>query len=206
MNSCSYSSRKLSQSASTNFNPDVPPIVIRTAILADIQSLAEVLTDSFHPPQGLMGWMYPLFKLGVCEDLRNRLSSSPSQYICLVASRSVSPAARGNEEIVGTVEMSLRSNSYWSTISSRDPYIANLAVKNSYRRQGVARKLLRKCEQIALEWGFSEISLHVLDNNQQAKQLYFTSGYRLTQMESGLSSWLWNNPRRLLLNKRLEKS
>ena len=206
MNSCSYSSRKLSQSASTDFSPDVSPIVIRAAIFTDIQSLSEVLTDSFHPPQGLMSWMYPLLKLGVCEDLRNRLASNSSHYICLVASRSVSPAAKENQEIVGTVEMSLRSNPYWSTISSRYPYIANLAVKNSYRRQGVARKLLGKCEQIALEWGFSEISLHVLDNNQQAKQLYLTSGYRLARVESSLTSWLLNNPRRMFLNKQLEKS
>ena len=185
----------------------VPKIIIRTAIPRDILGLTEVLTNSFHPPQGLSWWVHPILKLGVSEDLRHRLRSNSSRfrYICLVASTSVNSPTNDKDEIVGTVEMSIRSNSFWQTIDYRYPYVANLAVKNSYRRKGIARKLLRKCEQIASEWGFTKISLHVLENNEGAKQLYLTSGYEIHQMESSLSSCFFNSPKRLLLNKEIRK-
>ncbi|MGK7877434.1 MAG: GNAT family N-acetyltransferase [Xenococcaceae cyanobacterium] len=201
MNSC-FSSPLISyQSTSTDSIAGASQLVIRTAQVKDLKGLAEVLTNSFHPPQGLLYWMYPLLKLGIYEDLRNRLHSCSPHYMCLVASKPVTTIVGEGEEIVGTVEIALRSTCSWPTICSQYPYISNLAVRNSARRQGIARKLLLKCEQVALDWGFQQLYLHVLENNYQARQLYFTSGYQLHRIESSLSGWLFKRPRRLLLNK-----
>jgi ribosomal protein S18 acetylase RimI-like enzyme len=104
------------------------------------------------------------------------------------------------DEIIGTVEISLHSKFFFGDYV---PYVSNLAVNPAHRRQGIGRKLLLKCEQIALDWGFQEISLHVLENNYQAKRLYFSSGYRLCRIEYSVISWLFKRPRRLLLNKRI---
>jgi ribosomal protein S18 acetylase RimI-like enzyme len=177
-----------------------PKLVIRHAYFKDIYELAEVLTQSFYSYGGLLCWLYPLFKLGVCEDLKNRLNSRSADSSCLVALKN---ADDGDGEIVGTAEVGLRSSSFLSTSEFKYPYISNLAVKTSCRRQGIARQLLEKCEQIALLWGFSEICLHVLENNHRAKQLYFTNGYKIKQIESSLSDYLTQRPRRLLLNKQL---
>jgi ribosomal protein S18 acetylase RimI-like enzyme len=177
-----------------------PKLIIRHAYLKDIYELAEVLTQSFYSYQGLLCWLYPLFKLGVCEDLRSRLNSRSGDYSCLVAMRT---SDRGDGEVVGTAEVGLRSSSFLSSSNYKYPYISNLAVKTSCRRQGIARQMLTKCEQIALLWGFSEICLHVLENNHQAKQLYFTNGYTIKQIESSLSDYLTQRPRRLLLSKQL---
>ena len=184
-------------------SPVACQLTIRPAQPRDLNRLAEILADSFHPSQGLLSWLYPLFKLGIYEDLRSRLRSESSHYICLVASMPVTAAAGKGEEIVGTVEIALRSTFSWSTLDSQYPYISNLAVKNSYRRQGIARQLLLKCEQIAVEWGVREISLHVLENNGRARQLYCSGGYQLRRTESSLNSWLFKQPKRLLLVKSL---
>lgn len=203
MDSCFFSSLIPYQSLTTNPNLGSSPVIIRTFEASDLKSLSEVLSHSFHPPQGLVYWLYPLLKLGIYEDLRSRLRSNSPQYKCLVASKLIPDLAGQKEEIVGSVEIALYPSSLWSTRKNPYPYISNLAVSNLYRRQGIARKLLIKCEQIAWEWGFQEISLHVLEDNYQAKQLYLTSGYQLQRIESNLACWLLQQPRRALLHKKL---
>ena len=148
----------------------------------------------------------PLLKLGIYEDLRSRIRSRSPHYLCLVA---IVPGDldRGDEEnIVGTVDIAVRSHFSCSTRSASYPYISNLAVKNYYRRQGIGCKLLLRCEQTALDWGFKTIYLHVLENNHPAKQLYFSSGYRLDRIEYSLIGCLLNHPRRLLLNKQIHET
>ncbi len=177
---------------------------VRAAKARDLAGLAEILADSFHSRQGMGGWIYPLLRLGIYEDLRNRLQSNSPRYVCLVA---VETACIRSDELnypVGTLEMSLRSTYPWPlTGVSQYPYISNLAVKTECRRQGIAKQLLLNCEQIALGWGFQNIYLHVLENNHKARRLYFKLGYRLHQIDSGWSSLLLGQPRRLLLRKQL---
>lgn len=175
---------------------------IRTAQARDLATLAEILTDSFHPPTGFMSWAAPILRLGIYEDLRNRLRSPTPHYACFVAVASIPTATGYREELAGTVEVALRPSS-WQPRASQYPYISNLAVSESCRRQGVARQLLLACERTSLEWGYSDLFLHVLDNNHQARQLYLKAGYELRQAESHYSTWLFGQPRRLFLHKHL---
>lgn len=176
---------------------------VRAAQAQDLSTLAEVLADSFHSRTGLMGWVYPMLRLGIYEDLRNRLRSASPHYVCLVAVAGVGAIANSSEKLVGTVEIALRSPPSWQLRSSQYPYISNLAVSQSCRRQGVAKQLLLACERTAIEWGFSDIYLHVLENNHQARQLYLKAGYQLHQAEPNYTGWLFGHPRRLFLHKRL---
>ncbi|MBP0016292.1 MAG: GNAT family N-acetyltransferase [Cyanobacteria bacterium SBLK] len=82
-------------------------------------------------------------------------------------------------------------------------YISNLAVSPIYRRQGIARKLLLSCEPLALQWGYQEIYLHVLERNERAKQLYLSLNYNLDRVEPHQSPWLWSRRKCLLLRKSL---
>ena len=211
----------------------VPYYVIRAAQQKDLEGLAEVLADSFHSRTGWMHWVYPLLRLGIYEDLRHQLHSPSSHYICLVAAIQANlPNTTGSRRkpdefkigrwegnpdnlgtrVLGTVEMTLHASKYLThpqigsfPNSSQYPYISNLAVKTECRRQGVARQLLGNCEQTALDWGFGDIYLHVLENNHRARRLYFNMGYRLQQVECGWSCLLLGHPQRLFLRKRLTK-
>lgn len=166
----------------------------------DIKELAELLTYCFHPPQGWLSCFHSLLTLGVHEDLRIRQRQPPSQYRCLVASKPLAGERGSRREIVGTVEITQRRN-FWH--GTPRPYIANLAVKPCHRRQGIARQLLLKCEQVASEWGFRELTLHVLEDNHAAKQLYLATGYQIQRREPTLTGLLWQQPQRLLLQKPL---
>jgi len=188
-----------SESSDRNNNTHAQNIIIRPVELKDLRSLTEVLAYSFYDFPQLLSWVYPLLRLGIYEDLRSRLRSHPPLYCCLVASLT---DVESEPTIVGTVELTMRFPSLWIP-EAQYPYIANLAVKNTYRRQGIGRKLLASCEQVAREWGYREIRLHVLENNHSAKQLYFGNGYQLYQKESGWSEFFLNSAQRLLLRKKL---
>lgn len=184
-------------------------LIIRTALQRDLTSLTEILAESFHPQTGIWAFAYPMFRLGIYEDLRNRIRSNSPNYICLVATLS---RASGSEEdtqsspgdyLVGTVEMALRSPSSWQGWGSQYPYISNLAVRMSCRRRGVARQLLLSCERTALQWGFRDLYLHVLENNHQARQLYLKTGYQLKRIDPSWETILFARPRRLFLHKQL---
>lgn len=176
---------------------------VRTAQVQDLTTLAEILTDSFHPRTGLMRWAYPMLKLGIYEDLRNRLRSNSPHYVCLVAVADGSTVTDSGDVLAGTVEIALRSGPSWQSHTIQYPYISNLAVRKSCRRRGVAKQLLLACERTSLEWGFQDLYLHVLENNQQARQLYLKAGYELREVEPNYGAWLFGHPKRLFLQKKL---
>lgn len=202
MKSFLFPSIKLSKS---NDCPDQvhSPIVIRRAQIDDVNELGDILTQSFHQPTGMTFWLYPLLKLGVCEDLRNRFRSSNPHYTCLIAEKPENKLTGEEKKIMGTVELSVRST-YYFHMRRKYVYLANLAVSKNFRRQGVATKLLLKCQQVAYSWGFENIYLHVLDNNHQAKQLYLNNGYQINQIDCNLYTWLTRRPKRLFLQKSFE--
>ncbi|WP_289501047.1 GNAT family N-acetyltransferase [Gloeocapsopsis sp. IPPAS B-1203] len=179
---------------------------IRAAQIEDVPGLTEILADSFHSQEGLLGWAYPFLKLGIYEDLRNRLRTTTQHHICLIAADCTAKLAmkgsQNSERLAAIVELSPRSKNPFA--SDRFLYVSNLAVCRNYRRRGVAQHLLLKCEQIALLWGFQDLYLHVLENNHQAHQLYRKLGYQRHQVDFSWGTWLLGRPRQILLHKNLE--
>ncbi|MGG6296469.1 GNAT family N-acetyltransferase [Leptolyngbya sp. AN02str] len=198
-----------------------PYPLIRTLRPGDVDAIADILASSFHPQAGLGGWLYPLLRLGIREDLKSRLNQRASTYVCLVALQRAeatldsSPSAAATEpstdgmqrvdQPVGTVEMTLRSPTtpIWQTFGRRYPYVSNLAVAQAGRRKGVAERLLRSSEQVALSWGYRDVYLHVLENNEPARSLYTKLGYETVRVEPDFISGLLGQPRQILLHKPL---
>lgn len=196
----------------------VSDVAVRRATSQDLRTLSEILAASFHETQGWRTWFLPLIRLGIYEDLRHRLRSSQHPHACLVAidggdrprlepDLNVPLSARG-DQLLGTVELSLKSTptTAWRMNGLSYPYISNLAVRPQARRCGVARQLLIACEQTALEWGFRDIYLHVLDNNLPARALYTQLGYRLRRVELTWGATWFGQPRQLFLSKSLIRS
>lgn len=179
---------------------------IRPAVIEDTKGISAILAKSFYNFPDFAHWLYPLLRFTINEDLRYRLRSTSPYYRCLVAQISLENN-RQNQNlseddaetvIVGTTEIALRS-SLWST-SPQHLYISNLAVAQDYRRLGIGSQLLKACEQAALDWGYQETRLHVLDCNDSAKQLYCQHGYQISQIEPNWGK-LWFDSPRLLLKK-----
>ncbi|AFY35146.1 GNAT family N-acetyltransferase [Calothrix sp. PCC 7507] len=173
---------------------------IRAATPADLTSVAQIIAESFHSQQGIWGWAFPVLRLGIYEDLKHRLASPAPHHVCLVAVDTTIGAANN---LVGTVEMGVRFSNSWAQVGRSFPYLSNLAVCPKYRRNGVASELLTKCEYVSREWGFQDLYLHVVEDNHQARQLYFKQGYRVDKIESSWNIFLLRYSHQLLLHKYL---
>lgn len=194
--------RSLNHNVSRNLNFSIHPA---TAI--ETKAVSDVLVQGFYNFPDFAKWIYPFLKFTINEDLRYRLRSQSPHYCCFVAKIARSQPQNilkleSEDMIVGTIEVALRSPSIWTT-NVQYPYISNLAVANEFRRLGIGRQLLARCERTALNWGYQETRLHVLDSNDAAKQLYCGSGYQISQIEPNWGN-LWENSPRLLLRKYLE--
>jgi len=168
-------------------------------MIADLHEVADVLASSFYPPLGWHRWLHPLFRFSIHEDLKQRLQAGHHHYRCLTA---IAPDRHSHQlTVVGTVEMAHRQPGLWAFNRSHQIYLSNLAVREGCRRQGVARRLLQTAEKLSLDWGFQELSLHVMTDNTRARQLYQTMGYQLQRVEPTLFSLLNLQPSRLPLKK-----
>jgi ribosomal protein S18 acetylase RimI-like enzyme len=204
----------------------VQPYRIRSATLADSSALATLLSTSFPLVPIGWEWLLPLVRLGIYEDIRQRLrpgepapffpgTEARRHYACWVA------VAGSPEAIVGTAEISWKPNGRWarrgsqpgappttalpgaSDLQTSSPYLANLAVGQNMRRQGVAEALLNACEREVQAWGRRQIDLHVMENNLPARQLYLKAGYQIQHRELDWRTWMFQRPQRLLLRKSL---
>ncbi|WP_072016061.1 GNAT family N-acetyltransferase [Leptolyngbya sp. KIOST-1] len=185
-------------------SPPLPTVgagqpLIRPARLQDIDRLTEVLTSSFYDCSGWRYWVYPFIRLGIQEDLRQRLKTQSPRYACLMAIAATAAAPLDDTAIAGTVEASLRQP--WPWQGDRHVYISNLAVEADFRRQGVASALLQSCEQLAQQWRVYDLHLHVMEDNVAAQALYHKAGFSLFQTEDSPASWVGLQARRLLLRK-----
>lgn len=176
-----------------------PPYRVRSAGPRDLNQLADILTSSFYPPLGWRRWIYPVLRFGIYEDLKQRFQSAPSYYACLTAV--VSSGQSQEDWLVGTVEIAPRRRGVWSIGNPRQLYLSNLAVRQRYRRRGVAAQLLQACEQTAQSWGFRELYLHVMEDNARARQVYHRAGYETYRAEVTLMSLVGAHPKKLLLRK-----
>lgn len=184
--------------------PAAPQPHVRPASLRDLDRLTDVLTASFYDRDGWRQWVYPFIRLGIYEDLKQRLKAQSPRYACLtaIAIPTAGSTPTNGEAIAGTVEASLRQP--WPWQGDRHVYISNLAVDQTFRRQGIALTLLRSCEQVAQRWSICELHLHVMEDNLAARALYRKAGFSVVQTEDSPASWLGLQARRLLMRKTLQ--
>jgi len=185
---------------SPSWQPSVPPFAVRAARLTDLAALSDLLVSSFYEPSFTTQVLTPLLRLGIQEDLRQRLAQPKPNYACLLVTQ---PIPNAPPTPAGTAELSCRQPWPWQPMDRPYLYISNLAVHPSYRRQGVGQLLLQTCTSTAQQWGFRALYLHVMDDNHPARQLYHRQGFVLVQRETSLVSWLGWQPQRLLLRKGL---
>ena len=187
---------------------------IRHASSRDVGHVADILTESFYRSSDrkvnlllrcFTDLVYPLLRYGIMLDLSSRVGEKLPCYACLIATH---PANKS--QAIASLEIGLRyvpvnpHHIFWlGREMEQYPYIFNLAVHPQWRRRGVAKQLLLAAAQTVKQWGFASLYMHVLEDNQPARNLYDCLGYRLHSQEGHVNYWLLGRPRRFLLQKNL---
>ncbi|PIN06962.1 Peptide alpha-N-acetyltransferase [Handroanthus impetiginosus] len=71
-------------------------------------------------------------------------------------------------------------------------YVSNVAVREKFRRRGIAKKLIAKAEAKARSWGCRAIALHCDVNNPGAIKLYKSQGFKSIKVPEGAN---WPQPK-----------
>lgn len=66
-------------------------------------------------------------------------------------------------------------------------YLCNMAVRDVHRGRGVAKALLRACDELVTEMGGCDVWLHVRVKDAAAMGLYQDAGYRVTARENAVA-------------------
>ncbi|CBJ49195.1 conserved unknown protein [Ectocarpus siliculosus] len=154
---------------------------------ADIPETAEFFVENFWDDA-----VAPSQKRSLVREL---VSDYRRRYGTLMGNRklqSMLMVARGNGgEIIGciAVEVSVcmgervgvkaRGISPNAEGAELRPILANLAVARSERRKGLAKRLVKHCEDVCRGWGYDEVLLLVEENNKRARRLYSKLGYKM---------------------------
>uniref|UniRef100_A0A7S4EX32 N-acetyltransferase domain-containing protein n=1 Tax=Chrysotila carterae TaxID=13221 RepID=A0A7S4EX32_CHRCT len=177
--------------------PDVvlDAVQIRGVQRQDTLALAELCTDCFFGEHrfsdGPIIFAQRLFYfVGVLQSIARRIGFEEGRQCKLFV-------AEINGEICGCVDLAIHVYEYRERKLelSKDtmpalgsyawrPYIASLAVRREFRRQGIARSLLKEAEQTARDWGHHEILLEVAHVNLGALAFYKQSGYRILSFDA----------------------
>lgn len=80
-------------------------------------------------------------------------------------------------------------------------FISNLAVLERYRRQGVAKKLVKACSQLATRWSQDSIWLSVELDNSSALSLYEGLGFVRSSSGGQMIEKLKGSKRKVLMMK-----
>ncbi|KAL6586457.1 GCN5-related N-acetyltransferase 4, chloroplastic [Orobanche minor] len=67
-------------------------------------------------------------------------------------------------------------------------YISNLAVREKFRRKGIAKRLIAKAETKAINWDCRAIALHCDLSNPGATKLYTSQGFKRIKIPQG-ANW-----------------
>ena len=87
---------------------------------------------------------------------------------------------------------------------SSEAYVERLVISPSFRRQGMARRLLAAAEDLARDAGKNTVGLHVTGNNLAALRLYEAEGYvEVSRQRSLLTAYFLDIREWLYLKKEL---
>ncbi|XP_057475714.1 GCN5-related N-acetyltransferase 4, chloroplastic-like isoform X1 [Actinidia eriantha] len=71
-------------------------------------------------------------------------------------------------------------------------YVSNVAVRERFRRKGIAKRLIAKAEAQARTWGCRAVALHCDLNNPGATKLYTGQGFKCIKVPEGAN---WPQPK-----------
>ena len=138
-----------------------------------MDQVATILVESFYNPTVLSRQFFYLSELSRLQC--NFPYSDPDHSFFVACEKKSSSSNKKDDKIVGFVDVNARPGTR-ETDAPR-PYLSDLAVSPSFRRRGVALKLVNECEKEVTFWEKDQLYLRVEEKNAGALKMYSDLGY-----------------------------
>jgi len=168
----------LCQSSSDEVITDDKPYFLRKALMADLSEAARVLADGFYSEQNPASkwWEKMQTQLSLESNLPNNFLNAPHEM--WVACENESGRVISFCEVDNRLPKRIGPNS-----TEVRPYMCNLAVDTKWRKQGIAKDMIRRCEDSVTKWEEKTLYLKVREKNNAAVALYEKMGYEVVSNE-----------------------
>lgn len=199
--------------------PAQPRYSIRLAESGELYTVADIRCEAFYGTPDDAHY-YPVRRREIYMAMRDRIESGNR---CLVVVDNDPPqqwipfANENRELVVGSVDVSMHGAAtgkrYKFEIShdgeGRKLYVSSMAVRREWQRKGLAQRLLACVDDMARQFGITDVFLHVeWEENAAAVHVYKKKGFCLASVEGGLvvPRWLHQLAKKehTLMRKRIE--
>ncbi|KAL8518000.1 hypothetical protein ACS0TY_009332 [Phlomoides rotata] len=168
-------------------------VVVREARIEEFWEVAETHCSSFFPAYS--------FPLDFALRLNRLLSMLFAVSLPKGCKRTCLVAVGGFEGRFGNVAGILTVDTLANFLPRKGPlrlrrtgiaYISNVAVREKFRRKGIAKRLIAKAEATAKSWGCLAIALHCDLRDRAVVELYTSQGFKSIKVPDGAN---WPRPR-----------
>jgi ribosomal protein S18 acetylase RimI-like enzyme len=152
-------------------------VSIRESLHGDLGMCADVVISAFYP--NYKNPFKHMVRMAELSRLQQGFSYDKSQHVMYVATESVEENnSNNNNMIVGFCDIDLRPPNQPMPFSYNPrPYLSDLCVHSEYRRRGIGRELILRCEEFCVKAGKDRVYVRVEGNNTAAMDLYNRLGY-----------------------------
>jgi ribosomal protein S18 acetylase RimI-like enzyme len=156
---------------------------IRNARYMELGHVVNIILDAFYQPSA---FLRPFLYTSELTRLKNNFPHDQKIHAFYVAcsieeleSSSIScidmdsgstSTTTTTEQIIGFVDVDKRIGTHIS--EAPRPYLSDLAVHTEFRRKGIAKALIKRCEEQAMDWGEDYLNLRVDQLNDGALKMY----------------------------------
>lgn len=144
--------------------------IIRNAKYKDLRAVIDILVSAFYAPSPRLLRHYYLLK--ELDRLQSNFSYGDQNHVMYVAC-----PKSDNNKVIAFCDLDMRPPRV--ARAPPRPYLSDLAVHEEWRRKGIARDLITKCECTATNMGKNVLHLRVEAANTVAINMYDQLGYRL---------------------------
>lgn len=143
-------------------------IIIREVYYSDLTAVTKMIVNAFYDPSPLLRHYYFFKEL---DRLQSNFPYDNDNHAMYVA------CARSDSTVVGFVDVDCRPSK--GRHAPPRPYLSDLVVDVDWRRRGIAKKLVKTCENMVKKKRKGSLHLRVEFKNEAAMRMYHSLGYTM---------------------------
>lgn len=140
----------------------------------DLGAVSDIMLESFYTSNDKRSPWRHLFRMAELNRLQQNFPYGDDQHFMLIAISKVEDNLR---VVAGFCDVDMRPPSKIFPSPPR-PYLSDLAVRESFRQQGIAKALIEACENIVLRQQWRDLYIRVEQKNDVAIQMYNNLQYK----------------------------